>query len=341
MIEQYAFIVENSTMTFSTLKSNGMFVKDITDSGAVSWNIATSKSPFQDGEKINNRTANNREITITFGYDLTTKPEIADNTLFAFLSSALTSNGSLITLKKISNGVTKYIDGYISNVEHIAYTEEPQLLISIITNSYWRGNAVTVDLMENCTKSGNYYYFDTFSVNNEVMADVTYELQINRNDAELTAQNMTFYLYDYSLTGLPDILDRKCHMGGFTDVTLPRVYEDMAPDKLYEYYLRYIAEKGAVSAEAELDIGRTQGLQLYTEKTFVNVANKLETPLVNPADLTCELITKLKNGTYDGKRCFKVSSGIETLLTSYYEDAMLQQVPYARLLLKYTPLFIR
>ena len=139
MIEKYSFIVDGETVSFADLKNNyGLYLRNIEQSATVSWDIATSKNPFMDGEQVNNRTANSREMTIEFGYTMTVDPEEVSAFLFRYFNA---SSGN-VTVKKETVGnspVTKWIDGTIREINQLVFSDEPVLQIVLLTSPFWYG----------------------------------------------------------------------------------------------------------------------------------------------------------------------------------------------------------
>ena len=142
MTEQFAFVVNDQTLTFADLKTNyGLFLRNIEQSASVSWDIATSKNPYIDGSQVNNRTANSREMVIEFGYDRKVEPADADAALFSYFAAA---DDGEITVKKTRGNVNKYIDGVIRDISQEVYTDEPVLQIVLFTDPFWRGEQITL-----------------------------------------------------------------------------------------------------------------------------------------------------------------------------------------------------
>ena len=150
MTEKYSFVVsDGSAISEIDLSSiQGCFIREVTDTSAVSWNIATSKNPYLNGVQYNNRSANPREITISFGYDLSVDPDTVDNTIFNALRAVINmrefqNNTSILRLKKTKGSVIKYIDCVIQSIEHVVYTDEPTLQIVLMAAPYWRGAGIS------------------------------------------------------------------------------------------------------------------------------------------------------------------------------------------------------
>jgi len=208
MREEYSFHIPLTALpfmrrdkNFSQLKSEqGLYLQEVTESAAVSYNIATSKNPYIDGVSVNNRTANPREITITFGYDGTKSPEIADNELFEFLAPALasgkielhktqtrypTEQGSIPVLVYIA------IEATIEKIEHLVYTDEPTLQIVLLTESYWHTvRERSYDLKAN-TSAGTgtlvpYTYNSNTMFEGDVSADARYVIYISSQANAIT-----------------------------------------------------------------------------------------------------------------------------------------------------------
>ena len=199
MIEEYAFKIGNSLLTFDTLKSSyGMFLRNIEDSGAVNWDIATAKNPYIDGVQVNNRVADAREITFEFGYDLSVEPEAADNALFSFLASAISSNGTFVTIKKTKGTVNKYINGYIQSINHLEFSEEPTLQIVFLTDTYWQGDEEIYNLTS-ATPYGDTFHFTGFNVKGHASPAFTMTIDITKND---TQANESFVFYAENNRGI-------------------------------------------------------------------------------------------------------------------------------------------
>lgn len=337
MIETYAFIVNGITQTFADLKSTyGMYLREVTDTGAVSWNIATNKNPYQDGVSVNNRTANPREITISFGYDRKVEPDVADAYLFSYLSVV---NGK-VTLRKTKGTKNKWIDGTIQSIEHLVYTDEPTLQVVLLTDSYWRGATVQTNLKQICHKSGDYYIFDTFAPTNEVIPYIELELDVYYNASELTSQSIEFYLYDKFDGDLQSLNPSKeSSMFKADGITIGTVDGYDGNNKIPERIFTFDSNKVSFKERVMTAHTSISGTTFTNEEN--NLIGKLAGTMTNPSGNSAPLITRLTNGNYANRYAFKVSSGIETLMTTINPMGFSDDYKCAYLYLIYRELYIR
>lgn len=127
----------------------GMFIKNVMGLTESKWNVATATNPFIDGDIVNNKIAEPKEITIVFGFDLTIPVKKAKDVLLNELSKsgALSSNleNSQLVLKWEKNGEAKYLDSIITDVSLPRNTQIPELSITFHSDSFWYGDEIEIE----------------------------------------------------------------------------------------------------------------------------------------------------------------------------------------------------
>lgn len=178
MFEKFSFrYFQKSTVDYYTEEVDfdnldGMKCVSVSDISSLTYDISTSTNPYIDGEQVENRRANGRELTVRFEYDFTITPEEADKALFSAIPRALSmrKDGSLYLYKE-KNGETKKIKCQIKSIEHNVFDENPALEIVLQAGSYWQGEEERIELVPRPTVLFGTYVYDVGKLKGDVAAD--------------------------------------------------------------------------------------------------------------------------------------------------------------------------
>lgn len=195
MREIFTFTINGKTITEENLHQNcGMVIEEVQDSGSASWALSTTKNPYQNGDTVQNRTANARELTFLFRYTGKVPPDEADEAFYAVICEAL--NGETLTVIKQKQGFTpKYIDGVIQSINRLVYSDVPKLELVIHCQAFWYGADESAYLPKISGGSpGGYYFLTTLQTKGNINPDVaSFEFIVVDNDTERTRRCDLFY----------------------------------------------------------------------------------------------------------------------------------------------------
>lgn len=165
----------------------GMYIKNVAGLTESKWNVATATNPFIDGDIVNNKIAEPKEITIVFGFDLTIPVQKAKDFLFnEFSKSGVLSSdlkNSQLVLKWEKNGEVKYLNSIITDISLPRNTQTPELSITFHSDSFWYGDEIEIEGKLNESNPAQ-FIFDLGTPKGDTLAAVkiNYEFDVVTNE---------------------------------------------------------------------------------------------------------------------------------------------------------------